>query len=264
MSKRLFIIVAAVAAFAVMPVAAQAAAGEAHWAANGSLIKEGVKTPIINWGGATNLSQTSKIGEINCKGIGSGYVENPVGGTAGVGKSQQSVFYECKSAGCEEAAKLNGIPLTSYTTTNAGYYSFGASGDNASFGLAGQEGWRNHLNEVSPTNVEEEIGVEWGGTFTTYPKPLASEETEALVTCETPPGFSPHIVGISASFQGMLHPSAIGTGLEGTSGCNKPSQVEFKGAASGALHSEVGVEGSNSGKVKICGYTAQALITVVP
>ena len=58
-----------------------------------------------------NLSQTSAIGEINCRGVGGGTIENPTGGGAGKGQTWESTFFECKSAGCEKAAERNGTPV---------------------------------------------------------------------------------------------------------------------------------------------------------
>ncbi len=246
MSKKLFIGFApllAVAAFAVMPVAAQAAAGEGHWLSGGSLLKEGVKTPVVTWGGTTNLSQTSAIGEINCRGVGGGTAENPKGGTAGVGTTWESSFFECKSVGCEEAAVKDGIPLQSYAITNAGDF-----------------GWANKITGTSP-EFNETIGEPFT-EFTTYPAPTKTHPHEivALVTCETAYGFEPHIVGVEATFQGELKPK-IGPGHNGTSAA-APSTVEFAGASTGALHSSVGGEGTNSGKVKYEAYNTNSLLTV--
>jgi len=266
MSKKLSISFApllAIVAFAVMPVAAQALP---HWNSEKVKLTAGVKIPVISWGGTTNLSQTSAIGEINCKGVGSGYVENPetpVEG-AGVGKSQESTFWECKSAGCEKAAGETGLPLTSYATTDAGHFSWEASSGTS----ANPEGWSNLLEDAGAPPIEEKIGEPFT-SLTEYPKEKAGEpsngiggpakagEIMALVTCETPPGFAPHVVGVSATFQGELHPTI----KNGATQCDKASEVEFKAAASGALHSAVGGEGTNSGRIKFCGYTSQNLIT---
>jgi hypothetical protein len=246
MSKKLFISFApllAIAAFAVMPVAAQAAAGEGHWFVGGSILKEGVKTPTVTWGGSTNLSQTSNIGEINCRGVGGGTIENPKGGTAGVGTTDLSNFFECKSLGCEKAAGETGLPLTSYAITNAG-----------------ERGWANKITGTSP-EFNQTIGEEFTA-FTTYPDPTTAHPHEimALVTCETPPGFEPHVVGVAATFQGELKPK-IGPGQNGTSS-SKPSAVTFSGASTGALHSSIGGEGTNSGQVKYEAYNTNNLVTV--
>jgi hypothetical protein len=244
MSKKLFISlvsVAAVAAFAVMPVVAQAAVP--RWYSNGTEVKA-TPVPIVSWGGSTNLSQTSNIGEINCRGVGGGTIKNPASATApGEGLSAESTFFECKSAGCEAAAKEDGIPLTSYAITLDG------TGAPEGRPLA----WKNVLTGGPAPEIGETIGEPFSGTFGA-PTP---GEIVADVNCETPPGFSPHIVGVAAKFEGELNPKIV----NGASAGSKPSQAEFKGAATGALHSEIGGEGTNSGKVKFEGYNGQELIT---
>jgi len=246
MSKKLFISLAplvVVAAFAVMPVAAQAAAP--HFYSAGTEIKPGTVVPVVSWGGKTNLSQTSNIGEINCRGVGGGTLENPVGGGAGEGISRESTFFECKSEKCEKAATEDGIPLTPYATTN--------EGTNA---LEGKPlAWKNILTGgPGATEISETIGEPFSGTFG---KPTAGEIV-ADVNCETPPGFEPHIVGVAAKFEGELNPKMKNGAKEGS----KPSEAVFSGAPTGALHSEVGGEGTNSGSVKFEGYNLQELITV--
>jgi hypothetical protein len=60
-----------------MPVAAQAE--PKRWFQNGGLMTAGEETPIVMFGNETNLSQTGAE-EINCKSVGGGTIENPVGG----------------------------------------------------------------------------------------------------------------------------------------------------------------------------------------
>jgi len=113
MSKKLFSLapLLAIAAFAVMPAVAQAVPG--HWFKNGKRQAEAVKVPVMTWGGAVNLKQESPAGEINCKGVGAGYIENPKGtgtevgekGPAGAGATLSSNFYECKEPKCETEVK---------------------------------------------------------------------------------------------------------------------------------------------------------------
>jgi hypothetical protein len=95
MNKKLILSLApllATAAFAVMPAAAQAAPH--HWYNNGVLIPEGQRVPTVSWG---TLALESAAGKVECRTVIGGYVENPVGGGAGVGAIQAFNEYECTS-----------------------------------------------------------------------------------------------------------------------------------------------------------------------
>jgi len=248
MSKKLFIGIApllAIVAFAAMPVAAQASQ---HWYKNNVKQAAGKPIPLVSFGGAVNLSQKSGIGEINCRGVGGGTIENPEGGGAGLSKTYESTFFECKSEGCEKAAAEDKIPLESFAKTNAEEY-----------------GWAGELEEAagSPATTRETIGEPFSGTFHKYGSPSPTHEVMALVTCETPPGFEPHIVGVEATFEGELTPE-IGVAVTNLNGSKAavPSTAKFDGTSTGALHSEIAGEGTNEGSVKYLGYTAQEVITV--
>jgi hypothetical protein len=240
MSKKPFIALApllAITAFALMPAAAQAE--EAHWYKNGVIIKEGTKTPIVTYGGAVNVSMMSNIGEFNCRNAGGGIIENPAGHGHGIGTTPGSIFFECKAAGCEKAGEEEGLPLELDVVDDA----------NTSMleGLTG-EGSSEH----------EAIGEPFT-SFSEYGKPVTKGEMQMRVSCETPPGYEPHVVGVSATFQGEVSP-AIGPGHNGTSG-TKPSTMALSGASTGALHSELGGEGTFSGSIKYLGYNSQELLT---
>jgi hypothetical protein len=226
-----------IAAFALMPAAAQA--HEAWWYKNGVLLKEGVKTPVVTYGGAVNLSMMSDIGALNCRNAGGGIIENPAGGGHGIGTTPGSVFFECKAAGCEKAGEEDGLPLELDVVDDAGTTMIED--------LTG-EGSSEH----------ETIGEPFT-SFSEYGKPVTKGELQMRVSCETPPGYEPHVVGVSATFQGELSPR-IGPGHNGTSG-TKPSTMEFSDASTGALHSEIGGEGTISGSIKYVGYNSQELLT---
>jgi len=246
MSKKLsfsLVPLVAIVACAITPVAAQASI---HWYKNNVIQAQGKPIPVVNYGGAVNLSQKSAIGEINCRGTGGGTIENPTGGGSGVGKTNESSFFECKNnepeeGACGKARKENGIPLGLYAVTNADQY-----------------GWSGALVEGTPNRTT--IGEPFSGTFHKYPEYGAAGEPEpsplheimARVSCETPPGFVPHIVGLAVAFEGQLEPEFVN---------GNPSSVKFTGATSGALHSEKAGEGTNEGSVKIVGYNAQENIT---
>jgi hypothetical protein len=243
----------ALLALAIATTTAQAAVVP-RWYSNHVEIKPGVAIPIVTWGGSANLSQTSEVGEVNCRTVGAGTIVNPVGGGAGEGKTDESTFFECKCAGCEAAGKEMGIPLDIYVyaTTNGG------TGPQEEKPLA----WKNLLTGgPGDTEIGETIGEPFSGTFGA---PTAGEIV-VRESCETPPGFSPHIVGLAVTFEGELKPKIV----NGAAAGSKPSQVAFSGAATGALHAELGGgeqtqqrgEGTNSGKVKFQGYNGQELIT---
>jgi len=93
MSKKLFISLAplfAVAAFAVTSTA-QAANGT-HYYSGGKKIAEGAKVPVVAYG---TLSLTSAAGTIKCSNVAGGYVENPSGGGAGKGATEEFGVYNC-------------------------------------------------------------------------------------------------------------------------------------------------------------------------
>src|SRR5262249_18502788 len=107
MFKKLFIGLApllAIAAFAVMPVAAQAATQ--HWYSNAAKATEGEEIPIVVFGNEVNLADMREgagVFPINCKTAGGGTIENPGGGGAGVGRTNLMGAYECKAEQCEKA-----------------------------------------------------------------------------------------------------------------------------------------------------------------
>jgi hypothetical protein len=242
----------AILAFAVVP-AAQAITP--HWYKNGVIQKAGTPLQTVNYGGQTDLSQVSKIGEIHCKGVGGGFSENPVGGGAGVGKVQSSEFYQCVAPGCEAAASEKGLKGKGEVNTENLPTPTEANGS---------EGWESKLFEGgTPNSVRTTIGLPW----TAFPSPNQKEGTtppgmiRATVICE----FYPiKVTAIAAIFEGQLEPEigeAASENLNGLSSA-KPSVTKFAGASTGALHSEVGIEGTNSGTVKTVGYVQQEVIAV--
>jgi hypothetical protein len=84
------------AALAVMPAAAQAAP---HYFKNGVLIPEGEKVPIVEWGKLSIITEPP-AGFTPCEYLGGGYVENPVGGGAGIGATLRFDTYNCLEGSC--------------------------------------------------------------------------------------------------------------------------------------------------------------------
>jgi len=279
MSKKLFSLapLLAIVAFAVVPAASQAA--NPHWYKSGGRLAENSKLPVVTFGGATNLAQNSPAGEINCKAVGAGYVENPKGtapntgakGPAGTGKTESSNFYECKEPNCE--AEIAASPLAGLGFKGVG------------FAVAYNLPWNNELiNTAEP--FEERIGAKGNGNFGAgfaegYPaKQQAPNGTGsawgaagaigAIVGCEVSPnpeavtGPETRVVA-EVPFEGELHP-LIGGALNENGNASKPAKTEFTGKASGELEDPLGPGngGSNTGQIKYMGYTVQNGVTVLP
>jgi hypothetical protein len=98
MNRKLLIKLApllAIAAFAVVPAAAQAVP---HVYKNGVIGAEGKKVRMISWGNLSTANST--FGTPECHSLWGGYLENPTGGGAAVGQAQTFAFYECVSPTC--------------------------------------------------------------------------------------------------------------------------------------------------------------------
>jgi hypothetical protein len=255
MKKRFLIGLAplfAIAAFAVMPVAAQAVTQ--HWYSNGVLATEGESVPVVTFGGETNLSQKSGLGEINCRGTGGGVIENPVGGGAGAGKSNAGGFYECKAPECEAEVKLK--------TGLEGRGTATLQNQPSSTKEAAFPGWTNLLEESTVGGVAS-IREKIGEPFVTFKTPSPAGMIRATVDCTI--AANQQVVA-EAIFEGELKPE-IGAAKKGnTNGTSaaKPSSARFEGESTGGLHSSLAGVGVNFGSVKYLGYNNQELITVKP
>jgi hypothetical protein len=255
MSRKLLISIVsllAIAAFAVMPLGAQAVTQ--HWYRAGSKLPEATSVPIVTFGGKVNLSQTSAVGETNCKESGGGTVENPTGGGAGVGRTDAAFFYECKSEKCEQEVKAKFGTEGRGTATTA---NTPASDSERAF-----PGWFNQLEESEVAgvfSVREKIGE----PFESFKTPSPPGMIRATLTCEIAASKTPVLV---VEFEGELKPE-VGLSKSGTLNGTKPtspSRARFNAASTGALHSEVAGEGTNVGEVKYLGYNEQEVITVKP
>jgi hypothetical protein len=252
--KRRFLIGLAplVAAFVVMPVVAQAETQ--HWYRNNTKLTEGTVVPVVTFGGKVNLSQTSGIGEINCRGTGGGVIENPAGGGAGEGKSNTGGFYECKAGSCEAQVKeKTGLEGRGTATLQN---EPGATKEPAF------PGWTNRLEESEVGGVSS-VREKLGEPFETFKKPHPPGMIVATVDCTV--AANQQVVA-EAIFEGELKPeigAAKAGNLNGTT-ASKPSSAKFSAASTGALHSELAGEGTNTGSVKYLGYNEQELITVKP
>jgi hypothetical protein len=222
-----------------------------HWYKSNAKMAEGTVAPIVMFGGKTNLSQ-QLVGEVNCKTVLGGTVENPVGGGAGVGHTNAMAFYECKQETCErEVLAKTGLEGRERTMTA----NLPSSSSEPAF-----PGWHDELEEsvvAGVSSVREKIGEPWE-TFKTPSPPGMLRETEI---CEVAP--TKEVVG-SFNYEGELKPEigvAKTANLNGTKAA-VPSRMKFNGASTGPLHSETGGEGTDSGELKYLGYNEQEVMTV--
>jgi hypothetical protein len=87
----------AVAALAAMPAVSQAAP---HYYKSGVLIPEGERVPILEWGRLKLEYAPALAASTTCEIIAGGYVENAVGGGAGIGATLRDAAYNCTDAEC--------------------------------------------------------------------------------------------------------------------------------------------------------------------
>jgi hypothetical protein len=76
-----------------------------HWYRNGVILPEGESAPVVMFGGEFNMTPSNGLGGPNCRTVGTGTIELPIGGGAGVGWTNSLAFYECKSPNCEAQVK---------------------------------------------------------------------------------------------------------------------------------------------------------------
>jgi hypothetical protein len=232
-----------------------------HWYRNGVLVPAAKSLPIVSFGGSADVVQVSALGEIHCKNIGAGSVENPSGGIAGVGKTVASEYYSCVAPQCETAVKEK------FGTTGRG--EIRTENLPLPVGPNGSEGWEEELltEAGSPASVRERVGLAWSsfpsggqsGTGATHESPPGM--MRLTVICAIP---SLNMTAAEAIFEGALEPEvgeAAGGGLNGMS-AGHPSGVRFAGTSTGVLHSEAGGELSGTGTTKYLGYTSQEVIAV--
>jgi hypothetical protein len=255
MSKKLLTSIApllALAAVAVMPVAAQAVTP--HWYKSGAKLEAGTSEPIVTFGGEVNLSQTSSVGEINCRQVGGGSVENPVGGGAGIGRTDSVEFFECKSPQCEAAIREKfGVEGRGTATTQ---------NNPAATQEPSAVGWNDELEESTVAGVSS-VREKIGEPFSTFKTPSPPGMIRATIQCQVASTKTPVL---EAVFEGELKPEigvAKTANLNGNS-AGVPSQFKFNFATTGTLHSKEAGEGSAHGNLKYLGYFHQEVITVKP
>lgn len=229
MSKKLFIgavPLLVTAAFAVLPMAAQAA--EPQWKSNGALLKEGVRKPTVTWG---TLELKSALGIVKCHNVDAGWIENPKGAVAGekpgIGATENFIpfFFPCEAPGCPGEIKVIGEGLS---TTVPG----------TSF-LAPESWW--------PTELEREgeiIRAKSGETKTSPAK-------KVLVRIQCNIGTEDVV---NTVYEGTNFPEQ----KNGASAA-KPAFAEFGPGSGGLVSKEFG--GSETiGKDKVMGYEEQEVL----
>jgi hypothetical protein len=215
----------AIAATAVIPAAAPAEG--THYYRNGIQIGAGKKVTLVSWG---TLSFTSAEGTVTCKTAVGGYVENPTGGGAGIGVTQNFAPYECAAAECPAEARVEGI-------INNG------KNENGSSGWYGQLVEQSGASRLETTGVGLEVGC-----WTAPPSGTGNVSAEER---GTPVGTS---ISTPVPFCGTWTPK-IKTGLS----AGKPTKTEF-GAGSGELVSPELGGLTVAGTLQTLGYAEQELI----
>jgi hypothetical protein len=210
----------AVAAIAAMPVVAQAEG--THFYRNGTKITEGLRVPTITWGPLTN---SNGGGAWACTNFAGGYVENPVGGGAGVEVIQNWASAECSTAECPLDTRFEGILNPEKN---------------------GNKGWFGHVTEEEGVSRLETTGI------------------DLVLSCWTQAPWGPGNVSTGERgtpvapvlpFKGTWTPKL----KNGTTG-GKPSKVEF-GRGSGELINESIGGFKITGSLTTLGYVEQELVT---
>jgi hypothetical protein len=226
----------AVAAFAVMPVSAQAAG---HYYSNGLKIAEASKKTVIAWGTITlaGVKGGTLPNHITCHNAAGGTIENPVGGGAGVGSTEVFVAYQCESENICPAGTVG--KATAERIANNG------------LGAGKEAGWPNVLSEPSVglwRTESSRMKVDIGCFLATEPETRAAGEHWV------------EIGGYGTETAGELQKPETHKGT----GAMHPGSVVF-GVGSGELQGEShGSEltAKTEGEVKTLGYLNQELINV--
>jgi hypothetical protein len=243
----------AIAAFAVMPVAAQAEIQ--HWYRGGANLAEGTTIPIVMFGGKINLSQNNAVGEVNCRTVAGGTIENPVdSGLASVGPTRSTSTNARHRRAKQKSSKppewKGGVKSRSRTTRRRRKNRRSPVG--ATYSTKAK-------SQALASSVREKIGEPFE-TFKTPSPPGMIRETYSCEVAATKQVIESFIV------EGELKPE-IGLAKSGNlngSAAAKPSVIKFEGAWTGALHSAVAGENTAKGSLKYLGYFEQELITVKP
>ncbi len=269
------------------PYGAPDAATAPHWFKGGTRVKEGTRLAVVSWGSAVNVTQNGPNGEISCKTVSAGYVENPLGaisrtgeeGPAGAGATEASSYYECGAPQCEAEIAASSLAALGYRGVGfAVAYNLPWAAEllNASAPYEERIGARPDGNlgagfpEGFPaiSQPPSGLGGSWGaggaiGMVTgceIFPNPEGQVATEPGPALH--PG-EPARVRYETPFEGELHP-LIGGPLNSIPSAGDPAMVEFTGKASGELEdpSGPGLGGVDAGSLRYLGYETQSPVSV--
>ena len=229
------VLVLVIAALAVIPAGAQ---GSPRWLQNGTEAKlEGGKVlPIFMWGRLALENGTTGLDK--CRYALTGVASDP--GTKGEGdlpgeaKVQGLTAYNCQAPVCELAAG-EGAEITAL-----GQASNPVTKTKETVGRITTP-WEAQLNEPKAGEWKLKLGNKTAGS-------------ETQIRFELP------CMSLAARFEFRGEQNVLGQG--GTLIGAAPAKLEFKGAESGALESTAGA-GTMTGLVKLMGYEAQEVLTVV-
>ena len=226
----------AVAAFAVVPVAAQATG---HYYSNGLKIAEGSKKTVMEWGTITwaGVKGGTLPNHMTCHHVLAGYVENPVGGGPGVGSTEVWVAYQCEQENLCPAGTTGRFTAEKIV--------------NNATPPAVSTGWPNVISEpsVGLWRVEtSRLKLDLGCFLATEPETRSGGERFV------------EIGGFGTETAGLLQKPEIHKGTN----AGHPGGLVF-GVGSGELQGEGAGEAltwKTEGEVKTLGYPNQELINV--
>jgi acetyl esterase/lipase len=91
----------------------------AFWYKNGTKVKQGVKVPTFSWG---TLTLHTPEGPVTCHTVSGGFIENPVGGGAGVSSTEVLAGLSCVAPGCPVRAEVRAenLPWSSTLSETGG------------------------------------------------------------------------------------------------------------------------------------------------
>jgi len=237
MNRKTFLRLAPLLVIGALAVSAVAAQAAPRILANGSETKleNGKKLPVMSWG--TLKLENSKLGLITCKNAFGGLAEDPgvkgPGDLPGQGTVQGYAAYNCTGPLCEVAGEpVEVTPLGKATNP--------VTKAKETVGRITTP-WETVVNEPEPGKWKLKVGNK-----------VEASETKILfgVVCAAQ--------ALKAEFHGELNIAGEGGTVIGSA----PAKLTFEKAATGELESTIGT-GTVEGKVKLQGYEAQEVLTVV-
>ncbi len=238
MSKKLLIGFAPLLVIASLAVTSVAQAVP-HYKKAGAVIAEGSQTATVGWG---TLALNSPAGDVSCHNAAAGYVENPKGGGAGAGLTQQFATWDCSQSTGECKTVAGVVETRVHGTSLIGEKSVEPLG---SVGT----GWASVLEEPEAGLIRSNTAT-GGAEFETAGKEKVKPQG-VVFECYVGGAFAGEIVFYGHSIPKLKNGTTAG----------KPTKVEF-GAGSGELEALGGaVKGTTTGHTTEMGYEEQEVIT---